>query len=377
MKPIIYLIAISIFASCTQVDRKQKISQPVARSIKIQPADSQQVYIEDITDSIRYITLQTNKDFSFRFITNFVITGENILVCDRTQNKIFIFSKAGVPERMIVHSPITDMLYDEDSGEIQILDISMNRIFRFDTKGQFKGDLAVAGISYLGLSLAKNKNMYVCEMISNKNNTSMARLSTFNKEEESINYVNQQLSYPPIIQDLNILYPHKFDNYKDSLFYFPLLDNKIYHVTATQSSPVYELELPAENSIGDQLKAEHPAKDNFEYWRKMKAYNTIFENNSLFINDNWVFFRYCFQTIQQTRNVFFSKKTGKVIQFASYASRINKNFHIKSPVIGKTGNFFVVAIPPEKSKIKPASKKGPVNDHRPIKLMLFTLKDGL
>ena len=377
MKQYLLILLILLLASCTQKGSKGRYDQTTTK-IKVTPLDSQAVFIEDITDSVYYVRLKTTKDFFINYISKFFVTDSLIIIADGSQSAVLIFDQHGVPKTKIYQSgnkpdqyvSMTDVVYDEDQHQVEILDLSVNKIFRYDITGKLMDVLEIIGSRYFGLTFAKSKEMYVSEIVNN--NKEMTRLRIYKEKGEIVAYHSQQLSFFPLIKELDVAFPHQFDNYKDSVFYFPLLDDKIYSITLNATTPIYQIDAPKENLITNEIKAITTIRDHFAYWKKMEASNIIYDNSSLFITDEWVSFRYSFQSRISPRNVFFSKKTKKVLQLTEYSSRKDTTFHSRNKIIGKLRDYFVMKVPPLFLRV-PRKEKSEM-PHEDVSLMFFKLK---
>ncbi|MBS0030705.1 6-bladed beta-propeller [Chitinophaga sp. 22321] len=378
MKQHLLIFLILLLASCAQKRGSAGFDAPAIK-ISINPLDSQTVFIEDIADSVYAVSLKTTKDFFVTHVTNFFATDSLIIIADRSQSAVLIFDQQGIPKTSIhqqgnqpgQYASMTDVIYDEQLHQVEILDLSQNKIFRYDISGKLIDVLEIIGSRYFGLTFAKSKGMYVSEIVNN--NKEMTRLRVYKEKETMVTYHSQQLSFFPLIRELDVAYPHQFDNYRDSVFYFPLLDDKIYSITLNAAVPVYQVEAPKENLITDDIKAITTIRDHFAYWKKMEAANIIYDNNSLFITDRWVSFRYDFQSRISPRNVFFSKKTGKVLQLTEYNSRKDTSFRSRNRILGKAGDYFVMKVP-SPAPPKPGQEKNSA-PQEPIHLMFFRLKE--
>lgn len=377
MKQYLLILLILLLASCTQNGSKGRYDVPTIK-IKIAPLDSQAVFIEDIADSVYYVRLKTTNNFFINYISGFFVTDSLIIIADRSQSAVLIFDQHGVPKTKIYRSgnkpdqyaSMTDVIYDEDQHRVEILDLSVNKIFRYDISGKLIEVLEIIGSRYFGLTFAKSKGMYVSEIVNN--NKEMTRLRIYQEKGEMVTYHSQELSFFPLIKELDVAFPHQFDNYRDSVFYFPLLDDKIYNITLNSTTPIYQIDAPKENMITDEIKAIKTIRDHFAYWKKMEASNIIYDNNSLFITDEWVSFRYSFQSRISPRNVFFSKKTRKVLQLTEYSSRKDTAFHSRNRIIGKLRDYFVMKVPPLYPPVPDKEKsKTPLED---VSFMFFKLK---
>lgn len=366
-----------IFISCSQEKKKEEFDFPITK-IKINPAENKKVFIEDITDSIYYVTLKAEKDFSIKHISNFFATDSLIIIADRSQSTVFLFDQNGKPKIKINHlgdkpdeyENLTNIFYDEYNRRIELLDLSLNKIFRYDLNGKPAGVLDIVGSRYFGLTFAKTKDMYVSEILNN--NKDLRRLRLYKEGDGMLTYHSQELFFPPLIKELDLGFPHQFDNYRDSVYYYPLLDDKIYTVAIGIVKPVYQIEVPEENKIGFDINSAKPVKDHFDYWKKMETANIMYDNNSLFVTDKWVSFRYNFRSRTDPRNTFFSKKTGKVLQFVEYNSKKDPNLHSRNKIAGKLGDYFITMVPFENSTT--SENKSDANTNV-FKLMYFKLKE--
>ena len=366
-----------LLISCSQEKKKEKFDFPVTK-IKINPTENKKVFIEDIADSVYYVTLEAEKDFSIKHISNFFVTDSLIIIADRSQSTIFLFDQNGKPKIKINHlgdkpddyANLTDIIYDEYNHRIELLDLSLNKIFRYDLNGKPEGVLDIVGSRYFGLTFAKTKDMYVSEIINN--NKDLRRLRLYKEGDGMLTYHSQELFFPPVIKELDLGLSHQFDNYKDSVYYYPLLDDKIYTVDIDDVKPAFQIEVPEENKIGFDINSAKPAKDHFDYWKKMEAAKIMYDNNSLFVTDKWVSFRYNFGSRTDPRNAFFSKKAGKTLQFVELNSKKDPNFRSGNKIAGKLGDYFITMVPSENAT---SSENKPGANTNVFKLMYFRLKE--
>ncbi|WP_157766453.1 6-bladed beta-propeller [Pedobacter ginsengisoli] len=379
MKHFLLFLLFILFISCSQEKKKEEFNFPITK-IKINPVDDQKAYIEDIADSIYYVSLKAEKDFSIKHISNFFVTDSLIIIADRSQSTVFLFDKEGKPKIKINHlgdqpgdyANLTNIIYDEYQHRIELLDLSLNKIFRYDLNGKSAGILDIVGSRYFGLTFAKTKDMYVSEILNNNKN--LRRLRLYKERDGMLTYHSQELFFPPLIKELDLGFSHQFDNYKDTVYYYPLLDNKIYTVNIDEVKPVFQIEVPSKNQIGFEINSAKPAKDHFDYWKKMESAEVMYDNNSLFVTDNWVSFRYNFKSKADPRNAFFSKKTGKTLQFTELCSKKDPMLHSRNKISGKLGDYFVTIVP-FKNEAIPQSKPA-TDNHIVFKLMYFRLKEN-
>jgi hypothetical protein len=294
---------------------------------------------------------------------------------------VFIYDRNGNPKTKINHQgtkvgqymTMADVVFDEKKRQIEIADLNSKKILRYSLTGKFINSLSIIEQRYWGLAFAKNKDMYVAQLF--YNNKERRVLAVYKEGEEIVVYKSQQLIMPSIIKDLDIRFTNQFANYKDSLFFFPLLDNKIYDVSFDGVKPIYQIDIPKENVITRDIFEQKPTKDHVEYWKKMKSYNVMYNNCSLLINDKYVSFGYDFGSMANTRTVFYSKKTEKVLQYTRLTSKKKKNLNIHSKVLGERNNFFAIDIHPSEFNKLPVTTKDSINSNDDHILMFFRLKN--
>jgi hypothetical protein len=349
--------------------------------IKINLTDSSTKYVEDIMDSIKVVTLTAGKDFSFGDQSNYFFSDSVMIITARMQGSVFIFDRSGKLLNTIKTShaknsfkqgdfnTITDVFYDDHEKLIEILDRTSSKIFRFNTNGGIKDTLFLADTRALGYQFARSKNEYVSILLNH--NVDRRGIGLYKKDGQVLRYNAQKLTKIPYLKYINILYPHQLDVFKDSVYYFPMLEDKIYNVTAEKGSPAYLLDYPERNKLPRELRDAEPTKDYYAYDRKMVSSKIIYNNSSLFINNDWVSFRFNFQTRNSPRNVFYNKKTKKVLQFSNLATKTGMAIFPHANIIGKYKNYFIM--------ISDAPKKVALNgktvNRGNFKLLFFKLKD--
>ncbi|MDB5005080.1 MAG: hypothetical protein JWQ34_3305 [Mucilaginibacter sp.] len=382
MKYAIIVIAL-FFTACSRPAKTNQTDQdnPYAQKIKINLFDTSKKYIEDIADTMSVVTLSASHYFNFSGATNFFFLDNAIILADRMQGIVFIFNKKGQLINTINSSVdkkkmsdgrftyISDAFYDEDEKLIEILDRTADRVFRFTPDGAIKDTLKLADARAWGYDFVKAKDIYVTKLLNS--NQDKKGVGIYKKDENVLRYNAEALSVIPSTQKLNFVQLHQLDVYKDSVFFFPMLADKIYHITGSGAKPAYLLDYPAQYRLDSDIKNAEPTKDPYNFFRKLANANVIYSNNSLFINDQWVSFRFNFQTKTSPRNVFYNKESKKVLQFSELLSKTRKTPFPQAYVIGKYKDYFVMLndAPVKKSK---DPKVLPVGNY---KLLFFKLKN--
>lgn len=382
MKYAIIVIAL-FFAACSRPAKpvQNDEANPYAEKIKINLFDTSKKYIEDIADTTSVVTLSAPHYFNFSEVSNFFFLDNAIILADRMQGIVFIFNKKGELINTINSAIdkkkmndgrftyITDAFYDKDENLIEILDRTADRVFRFTPMGAIKDTLKLADARAWGYDFVKAKNTYVTKL--QNNNQDKRAIGIYTKDGNVLRYNAEKLYIAPYLQKINFVELHQLDVYKDSVFFFPVLADKIYHITDNNAKPAYVLDYPDKYRLSADIKNTEPTKDPYNFFRKMASANIIYSNSSLFINDKWVTFRFNFQSKTSPRNVFYNKESKKVLQFSDLESKTGTKLFPKAYVIGKYKDYFVM--------LNDAPLKNPNNPKGPgignYKLLFFKLKN--
>jgi hypothetical protein len=383
MKYLALFLFVIFTVSCSKKN-DNKVSK-----ITINLLDTSEVFIEDVAQDIMNVNIGPPGDTTIKFPTHFFITDKGIIVVDKFQNIIYTFDRKGVLKNQIKglasnkdsFSQITDVLFDETNNTLEVLDLNTAKIYVYNPDGKFLKTVNIADPRYFGLNFGKAGNLYVSLAHRSRNVKQSNSLSIFEQTGNTVNYHAPAINTIPMVKTLDIAFSHQIENYKDSLYYFPLLDDKIYQVGLNQANPVYQIEVPAENKLTQKMREEPPVKDHFEYWKKMAEYKIMCDNSSLFINEKWVSFRFKYEAKHSYCNVFYSKKTGKTLQVSKFKSRADTAFTSSYRILAKYGDYFVAASPTYKPLnygsplIKPVvqSKRPPYE--MTFRLTFFKLKD--
>ncbi|TSJ43048.1 6-bladed beta-propeller [Mucilaginibacter corticis] len=379
MKYTFFFISVFLFISCSKTQTSYNVPK-----IKLNLSDTSTVFLEDIAQDVSVVNLENGGENTLVMPTNFFVTDSIILIGDRARGSVFIYDKKGNLINRIGHrgsnfgdfQDMTDVWFDADQKQINILDKTSTKIFVFGTDGRFLKTTDILNPENLGMVFAKNSKMYVTTAPRNDQNKAISRLSIYEKNGDMLSFHAPGLTSPPLITDLDIVFPHQLEVYKDSIYFLPLLDYNIYNIGFNSAKPAYQIEVPEENQITDEIKEKKVAKDHFDYWKTMDKYKLLYNLSSLFITDDWVSFRYDFMSMHHSRNVFYSKKTGKVLQVTEFRSKKDTTFRSRSMVLAKYGDYFLIGVPnavKADEKFNKERKSGPLK--MSFRLVFFKLKD--
>jgi|GEM_PF-1521039 len=378
------IIMIALF--CAACSNKPKTASneevnPHAEKIKLNLFDTSKKYIEDIADTTSEVTLTFSHYFTFSEMSNFFITDDAIILADRMQGIVFIFNRKGELIKTVNSAVdkkkmsdgrftyISDAFYDENEKLIEILDRTADRVFRFTAKGEVKDTLKLGDARAWGYDFVKAKDLYVTKLMSN--NEDRKALGIYKKDDKVLRFNAEALPAIPAMEKLNIVQLHQLDVYKDVAYFFPMLSDKIYQISSTGAKPAYVLDYPEKYHLTDEVRNATPIRDPYLFFRNLVRAKVIYSNNSLFINDNWVSFRFNFQSKESPRNVFYNKESKKVLQFSDLQSKTGLRLMPKATVIGKYKDYFVMLNDAPVRKSKDPKVPGVGN----YKLLFFKLKN--
>ncbi|GAA4088322.1 hypothetical protein GCM10022392_06910 [Mucilaginibacter panaciglaebae] len=351
-----------------------------SKKIKIDLTDTSAVDIKKITDTMYTVSLHGGRGFDLSPLVNFFFDDNRIIIADRMKGIVYLFNQKGLllntihPSKQtnalnkIIFKNVTDVFYDDNEKLIEILDRTANAVFRFKPDGKVYDTLSFADRKALGFQFVKSKDRYVNKLLSG--NADRRDVGVYYKQGQLINYDVQELSVIRYMKYQNILLPHPFDVYKDSIYYIPMLGDKIYNLSTKDTRPEYKLDYPDINKLPTEIKVKDPTGDIYAFYRTMNHSDVPYNNSSLFINDNWVSFKFNFHSKTSPRNVFYSKKNKKVLQFSRFKNNID-DINPYAPIIGKYKNYFVLA---NQLSGKPSDNAKKITEKR-FDLIFFKLKN--
>lgn len=346
------IIVILFFLSLMACNSRQNETTTESKKIKIDLTDTSVVDIKNITDTMYTVTLNAGKGFELSPVVNFFFDDNRIIVGDRMKAAIYVFNQQGrllntiQPSKQtnklnkVNFKAVTDVFYDDNEKLIEILDRSVNYIFRFKPDGKVYDTLKFENKNKaLGFQFVKSKDRYVGKLLSG--NLDRKDVGIYYKQGELIKHDVQELSLIRYLKFQNILLPHPFDVYKDSIYYIPMLGDKIYNLSTSDIRPEYQLDYPEINRLPTEIKVKDPTGDIFGFYRTMNHADVPYNNGSLFINDDWVSFKFNFHSKTSPRNVFYSKRSKRVLQFSKFKNS-KDDIDPYAAVIGKYKNYFVL-----------------------------------
>jgi hypothetical protein len=364
-----YIALVFLFFAITACRRTVKTNETDLKleKIKINLMDTSKKYVEDIMDSVKAITITDGKDFALSEVSNFFFTDSAIIIADHVQSAIFIFNRNGKLLRKINTShpkgsfkkgdfnTITDMWYNNDAKLIEILDRTASKIFRFNVKGRATDTLLLTDTKAFGYQFVGSKNCYYSILLNH--NIDRRGIGEYKKDGQFLRYNAQYLDAVPYLRYTNLLLPHQLDVFDGSVYYLPPLSDKIYNITRDIAEPAYMLDYPEQYKLTTDVRNAEPTRDIYAYYRKMVLSNIIYQSQSLFINGDWVTFRFNFGSMQSPRNILYSKKSKRVLQFSELAFKTGRHILPHAKIVGKYRDFFVMLNVKNKPKLSNVDKK--------------------
>lgn len=373
MKHTLTVLFILLIIAC---NRKPKTDANLnIEKIKINLNDTSLKCIEEIADTMYVVSLKTEKNFHISPVYNIFFSERSIILADHETGWIYIFDKKGNLVKKISHLPdkkkfrsITEVFYDDEEKLIEILDRTSSQIYRYNEDGVIKDTVSLADTRAWGYQFVNAKNKYATILLNS--NVDRKNIGVYVKDGKVLRYKSEQLSAIPYLKYLDFLNPHPLEVFRDSIYYLPILDNKIYNLSAERASPAYLLDYPQKNRLTTEIKEKTPTKDRYAYLRTMVPAKIPYNNSSLFINDNWITFSFNFQSKISPRNIFYSKRTKKVLQFSALKIKKDNLVLPYAHIIGKYKDDFVIFTEePKKIEADTDIFKGQ------YKLMFFRLKN--
>jgi hypothetical protein len=351
MKLIKYALFALVVVSCNKKPAKNAAVVADPEKIKINLNDTSTLYAEDIMDSIRVLPLLNADSVSLSGLSKCFFTDNGIVISDSQASAAYFFNWDGVlvntikrnrVKTMIVDKDkvnfVNDVFYDSKEKLIEVLDLTSEKIFRFDTKGNLRDHLVLQRSRPFGQQYVAANNDYI-SLLANYN-TDKRGLTIYKREGKLLEYNSQKLNAIPYLKHISVATHHQLEVYNNSAYCFPALEDKIYRISSSDTIPVYLLDYPHNKKLTEAVKQAHPTRDINTYFETMEKSNVVFDNNSLFINDNWVYFKFAYKYRNLQRNLLYSKKNKQIIQFSKLKSRTLKNLRYIT-IAGKDKDFFV------------------------------------
>lgn len=157
MKYLALLLIFFVFISCNNKNSLKKNYS----TIDFENSISKDLYLSEISDSLRFILLEYDKENLVGNIINYKITKDYIFIVD-AQQKLFVFDKDGKLISTIFfrgrgpaeYNYIEDFTIDPDQNHVFILDPSSFKILKYTINGEFIKNFPIkfgnaAHISYL------------------------------------------------------------------------------------------------------------------------------------------------------------------------------------------------------------------------------------
>ena len=94
-----------------------------------------------------------------------------------------------------------------------------------------------------------------------------------------------------------------------------MLSDKIYNLSTKDTRPQYQLDYPEKNRLSNKSKVKDPTGDTYGFFRTLNNSNVPYNNSSLFIDDDWVIFKFNFHSKTSPINVFIQKELKRLCSF--------------------------------------------------------------
>jgi hypothetical protein len=368
-------VTIILFTSCTQKDSDLKQIQ----KIRFDPSESTDGYLEKEMEDFYFVPLGTNKEFLITRIEKIFFTENEIIVTDRGGESIFVFDRKGNCKYKVQesgkgpgeYSNMTDALYDEKKKQLEVLDNLGKKILYYSLMGEFLYEKQIPDYYKLaGSRFYKNKGIYYFDRVQGASKDGR-RISLY--DEKQMGFMRSFLPIPKQMVNFRYVYHHAIDTYKNTVYYLPDMDDKIYKFSPDSIIPVYELDYPGKTKI-DQNGPERLIKF-ISYQSYMNSHGHIFNLSHLFINDRYIAFSYQYKLHPWPLGLFYSKRTGKFKAFEWLRSSNNPDIGLSTIIKGMAGEYYVMDIPSSSNKFLPeAIRKNLTDSSNPV-LLFFKLKD--
>jgi|GEM_PF-6356246 len=377
---LLFTICLSFVSYACQPDKKKVDNSGKVKKITVLPDQVSKFCLEKETEKFFFIPLETKSESLIKYIDKLYLTDNEIIAVNKPQKTIFIFDKAtGALKHTIFHggkgpqeyTTITDVLFDEQQKNFEILDRSSKKLVIYNFKGDFLKSCRIENINESGLGFYKTTHYYFFDRaIASFGKIDGNRIAVY--DAENFKFPKSFFPFPKSMKKFNFLYSHTMDLYSDTLYFLPLFDNKIYRLSSEGLLPEYEIDFPGKVEINTDEMEEIDDAGSLEYYMSKK--NQLSGYSNLFITDEFVAFSYKSKDAILYDHVLCSKTTGKVKQYNEILTEDNKKFRCLSKIIAKDKDYFVAVIDPTLYKYLPSSiSKNLDNESNPV-LLFFKLK---
>lgn len=362
-----------LFCSC-QGNEPASADKNVEK-IKFDPGKSVSVDLRRIADSISFKILSDNKGFNIGDFDKVLLIDSLIIIPQYEKGEILIFDLKGEPKlKMELLKPgpgqilsMSDVYLNRETKTIEVLDKKITKIFSYDLNGRFLQEVRISDFKMTGFRFASTKDLYVFERISSKKTND--RLGIFDK---NLKYIRSSLQIPQPILKMNYVRQHVLEVYKNSVYYLPLLENKIYSVSEDGAKVAYEFDMPKEYQSSRDFLKNKEFNDLGLFMKVMKDSKIIINTDHLYITDDIICFSY--KIGSEWKKLICSKHSRKVIDYTHLRIGNSNKSPLTAPIIGTDGEHFAYLIHTTNNHGLPVDVKKKLGVNSNPVLLYFKLK---
>ena len=371
---IIGLISV-ILIFITGCDSNNIFKKPVVAPVYLDPAQAEDIYIEELAEQFHFVELTKDPDFLIKAISKLFVTDSLIIVADNSQKTVFIFDRSGNPVTKIYrqgsgpgeYPQMVDLWFEKETSYLQILDTKRPKIYTYSLDGTFIEERAFEQTVPVGFRLARTDYFYVVDRLSMQGDNK--RLAIYN---ENLKLTGTYINIPSGIIDIHYSTQKFFDVLNDTLYYMPIFSDTIYTIHKNGPQARYSINVPNKNKIPtDFLSGKRfgsimnlSASVNREW---------VYDASHINLTDNYLNFRYRYNS--KHINVFSSKKSNIVKQLNILKSRSNMDMMLIPNILENSDGFFISTVHPTQFNNLPDPRaKGWSEDTNAV-LLFMKLKD--
>ncbi|WP_457288827.1 6-bladed beta-propeller [Pedobacter sp. UYP24] len=315
------------------------------QKIKFDPGKSVPVELKQVAEHISVKILSSDNGYHINDFEKVFLIDSLIIVPQKERGEILMFDLNGKPKRKLRLMgsgagkilDMSDVFLNKTTKVLEVLDKKVTKVFSYDLKGKFIKEVRLNDFKFTGFRFVSNSEFYVFERIRTRSNND--RLGVFDKD---FKYINSYLKIPDPIAGMNYLRQHILEVYKDSVYYIPLLENKIYNVTKKGAQPVYEFDAPDAYKVTDNFMAKNKFTNLGQFLLEMETSKLIICTDHLYITDDFIYFSY--RTEKGWKKLLYSKHTQKVVEHTYLKLDNAASLELTAPVIGTDGDNFAYLI---------------------------------
>ncbi|MES2827460.1 MAG: 6-bladed beta-propeller [Bacteroidota bacterium] len=345
------------------------------RKIKFDPGKTKPMDLSQISDSISFKILVDDKGYEIGDYEEVFLVDSLIIIPQKAKGKILMFDLDGNPKRkleLLTPGPgqilnMSDVYLNRDKRVLEVLDKQITKIFAYDLTGKFIEEVPIKDFKKTGFQFASASDLYVFERISTKRTND--RLGIF---DSHLKHIQSSLKIPDPILKMNYVRQHALEVYRDSVFYLPLLENKIYHVDETGAHVAYEFDLPDAYKISDDFLKNEKFDALGIFLEEMQRSKLIVNTDHLYLTDDLIYFYY--KTEKEWKNLLYSKRSQKVIGYTHLKVDAPSELTLTAAVVGTDGTHFAYLVHPSNNAKLPENIKRKLGPNGNPVLLYFKFK---